>query len=211
MVSTNFYLEEAQEKLKERQITFSLQICIDKYGEEIGLIKWQERQDKWQKTLDAKSPEEKLAILIKKIARPNFWSVESITFFDELINEIEQKINNFDYYYKNNEYYINTKGKFYLYDFTIKELKIIIEYNGSHVHPNKKLMTNEQWNNWKNPYNKDNADISYKKDLHKIKCAKDKGFDVIVIWDKEVKQNKRKIIDKIFKVINKKYKELYKK
>jgi len=197
-------LEEAEEKLKERQKTFSLQKCIDKYGEKTGLIKWEERQKKWLNTLNSKSTEEKLTILIKKMARPNFWSITSIAFFDELIIDIQNKFNtNYFYNYKNNEYFINTNGKFYLYDFTIKELNIIIEYNGSHVHPNKQKLTTEQWKKWKNPFTKEDAELCYKKDLYKINCAKAKGFDVLVIWDTDIKQNKQKVKNKILKLINK--------
>lgn len=39
--------EEAQEALSERQRTFSLDICIEKYGKEIGRKVWSERQKKW--------------------------------------------------------------------------------------------------------------------------------------------------------------------
>jgi len=39
--------EEAAIALTERQTTFSLEICIEKYGEEEGLKRWQERQNTW--------------------------------------------------------------------------------------------------------------------------------------------------------------------
>jgi hypothetical protein len=51
---------------KERQSTFSKKKCIQKYGKEEGLKRWKERQDKWQKTLDAKSDEEKERINYEK-------------------------------------------------------------------------------------------------------------------------------------------------
>ncbi len=50
--------EEAKKKISERQSTFSKEKCIKKYGEEEGTKRWKERQDKWQKTLNNKSPEE---------------------------------------------------------------------------------------------------------------------------------------------------------
>jgi len=50
--------EEAIMKVKERQTTFSLDICIAKYGKEEGLKRFNERQDKWQKTLNDKPQEE---------------------------------------------------------------------------------------------------------------------------------------------------------
>lgn len=50
--------EEAEEKLRERQRTFSLDICIERYGEEKGKQVFEERQRKWQETLNSKSEEE---------------------------------------------------------------------------------------------------------------------------------------------------------
>jgi len=50
--------KEAKQKLKERQSTFSLEKCIEKYGKEKGLEVFNERQEKWQETLNSKSQEE---------------------------------------------------------------------------------------------------------------------------------------------------------
>lgn len=57
---------EANKLLAERQTTFSLETCQEKYGLEEGLIKWQERQDKWQDNLKSKPNEEKSIINSKK-------------------------------------------------------------------------------------------------------------------------------------------------
>jgi hypothetical protein len=43
--------EESKLKLKERQTTFSLQKCIEKYGDKNGTAVWQRRQDKWSDSL----------------------------------------------------------------------------------------------------------------------------------------------------------------
>jgi hypothetical protein len=50
--------EEAGLLLKERQTTFSMKKCIEKFGEDEGLLVFNKRQEKWQNTLKAKSPEE---------------------------------------------------------------------------------------------------------------------------------------------------------
>jgi len=49
---------ESKQLLKERQTTFSLKKCIEKYGSELGTEKWNQRQKKWQETLKSKSQEE---------------------------------------------------------------------------------------------------------------------------------------------------------
>jgi len=50
--------EEAKQKVSERQKTFSLDICIEKYGIEKGTEVFNERQIKWQETLNSKPQEE---------------------------------------------------------------------------------------------------------------------------------------------------------
>lgn len=50
--------EDAKTEVSNQQSTFSLDKCIEKYGEEDGKIVWQKRQDKWQDTLNAKSDKE---------------------------------------------------------------------------------------------------------------------------------------------------------
>lgn len=51
-------LSQAKDALSKRQSTFSLEICIKKYGKEEGTKRWKERQVKWQNTLNSKSQEE---------------------------------------------------------------------------------------------------------------------------------------------------------
>ena len=54
--------QEAKQALKNRQSTFSLQKCIQKYGQEEGLRKFNQRQQKWQKTLNLKNQQQKTEI-----------------------------------------------------------------------------------------------------------------------------------------------------
>lgn len=61
-----FTEEEAIVKVSEVQQTFTLEKCIDKHGIEEGTRIWQDRQDRWQDTLNSKSEEEKLEINKKK-------------------------------------------------------------------------------------------------------------------------------------------------
>lgn len=65
--------ETAKKKQTDRQKTFSLEICIEKYGKEEGQRIWQNRQEKWQSTLNNKPKEEiitnnkKKAVTLEKI------------------------------------------------------------------------------------------------------------------------------------------------
>ena len=59
-------IEEAKIALIDRQATFSLEKCIERYGEDLGNIEFEKRQTKWQETLNSKSDEEKEEINKKR-------------------------------------------------------------------------------------------------------------------------------------------------
>lgn len=72
--------DEAKKNIYERQQTFTLEKCVGRYGLAEGQRIWQERQTKWQETLNNKSDEEKLVINKKKIPFLNFrtlWTGEA--------------------------------------------------------------------------------------------------------------------------------------
>ena len=50
-----FSEEEAKEKVHKRQQTFSLEVCIEKYGEVEGRKRWQERQEKYSAAMKGKN------------------------------------------------------------------------------------------------------------------------------------------------------------
>ena len=64
--------DKAIDALRERQTTFSLEICMEKYGVEEGTKIWQDRQDKWQHILNSKSQEEIDKINSLKSTKINF-------------------------------------------------------------------------------------------------------------------------------------------
>ena len=79
--NTDGDLEEAQKLLTERQTTFSLNICIEKHGQELGREVWLERQYKWQDNINSKSPKELEEINKKKsnsMSYSNLWTNRSI-------------------------------------------------------------------------------------------------------------------------------------
>lgn len=47
-----YSIEESKSKVKEHQTTFSLEKCILKYGHNIGIQRFLERQSKWQSNMD---------------------------------------------------------------------------------------------------------------------------------------------------------------
>lgn len=116
--------EEAVKALSERQATFSLEKCIEKYGDEKGLERWKERQKDWQ----------------ENFAKSNYSEISQ-----KLFNSIEVLISCCKYhtYYAtkgnkyNNEYILTLKNRVIRPDYFIKELKLIIEFDGEYWHKNE--------------------------------------------------------------------------
>jgi hypothetical protein len=57
-LSRGYSESEAKLRLSQEQTTFSLEICIKKYGPILGYERWLKRQKDWQSTLTSKCPEE---------------------------------------------------------------------------------------------------------------------------------------------------------
>ena len=188
--SLQYYLnkghnDETAIKLRsERQKTFSLEKCIKKLGEEEGLIRFNQRQDKWLKTLDDKPQEEKDRIRIAKTAHLPRYSKVSFNLFSKLVTLL--KDNNFDIFFGKNELILfdRVKHRPFFYDFGIPAIKLIIEYNGIAFHP-KEDCSEEVKLNWRCPLTKLNYADKLELDNYKINFAKNIGYDVLIIWEDE--------------------------
>jgi hypothetical protein len=180
-----FDKEESEKLLKERQTTFSLEICVEKYGEIDGKKIWINRQEKWQKSLSDNGN-------IK-----GGYSKISQTLFDEIIKIYDSDyLDNIYYWTKNKEWFIKTEKSFLLYDFTDINNKKIIEYNGDQYHGNPSIYKEDDL---PHPYNKSKgftAKDLWNKDADKIKVAEDNGFKVLTIWESEYKKDKEGTIRK---------------
>lgn len=169
-------IEEAQKALSERQCTFSLKRCIEKYGEEEGIKRFNDRQQKWQSKLLSKDPEE-----IKRINHDKASKIGSISKQEKLI---KSKLNlNEDQCQK-----VISTEKGYVYDFCVENR--IIEFNGDYWHCNPKIYSSTFYN--KNM--KKTAEEKWKLDVDKIKFAKDRGYEVMVVWENDLKMNPEKTI-----------------
>ena len=81
---------------------------------------------------------------------------------------------------KNKEWFLNNKGINYCYDLCFKDLKLIVEYNGSTYHV-KNINSD-----WVAPYQNMGSKYDvYEKDLIKKTVAENNGYTVLVIWDDE--------------------------
>jgi very-short-patch-repair endonuclease len=87
--------------------------------------------------------------------------------------------------WKNNEHFIRHQEGIVFYDFCIPDLKIIIEFNGAKFHPNKNKLSEEDFNQWTQLLSKQSAEEVYKKDMFKMKLAKDNGYDIFIVWEND--------------------------
>jgi hypothetical protein len=82
--------EEAKQIISKRQATFSLDVCIEKYGAIEGLNIWKNRQHKWQESLNSRD-EEKIKKTNASKAR---FKLENYETLDDAINHINSiKVN----------------------------------------------------------------------------------------------------------------------
>lgn len=128
-------------------------------------------------------------------------SKESLDFFEPLTKQLlSMGIELQDIWYGGDdslEFKIESNNKLYSYDYTILSKKIIIEYNGNHVHPSKELL-GTNWDSWRCAWSGETADEKYQKDLEKIMVAEKEGFSVIEIWDfKDKTQSLKQCLDLI--------------
>jgi hypothetical protein len=183
--------EDAKKLLSERQTTFSLDICIEKYGEEKGKKIWLDRQLKWQRKL---SDNGNIKGGFSKISQKLFFSIL------EKYNDIEKK--DVFFYTKNNEVILKNESNLYLYDFTDIKKKKIIEYNGDQYHANPEIYKKDDF---PHPYHKTHNYTSEKiweRDKIKYELAILNNYDVLVIWDSEYRKNPEQTLEKCLNFLN---------
>lgn len=204
-----FTISDAIQKVSDRQNTVSLERYIERYGIDVGKQKYDQRIAKYKLTMSSKTDEEKLEILKKKLYRQNFYSRASFNFFKEIEKTLLNKGLNIKCKYGEREYYIydNKTNRIYFYDFYIKELNYIIEYNGSIWHPNKEKLSNNEWKNWLNPVTKKTADECYSFDMHKLSLLSERNLIYDIVWDTDCVNKKiKEITSKITKLYESKQK-----
>lgn len=143
-IKRGYSIDEAIKNISVRQSTFSKNICINKYGYDLGIKIWKERQDKWIESLstseynlsDGKAVPIKDKLIKYKIEE----TIDSLTLnnrnlYKKLFKEcvtIEEFINSYGDYFKND----NDEISLYRILRPIMSLKILHEYyntNKEHI------------------------------------------------------------------------------
>ena len=200
--------KDAHKQVTRIQSTRVLSKYIEKYGEKEGLIKYQATIDKWMTTMNNKSDEEKLDILIRKTTRSKRYSRKSIDLFEAVFEELKTKNIIFNKTYMGkNEYFIYDvdRKKINFYDLFIKDLKLIVEYHGIMFHPNKQILSEYEWEKWYNIISGNTANKQHQIDLYKHQLVEKNNLYYIEVWENEsFDKNKHIIINKILNIYDNK-------
>ena len=173
--------EEAINKISGLQRTFSLEICVEKYGEEEGRKKWKDRQENWKS---------KVFNEFTNIARGT--SKMSSDFICDLVERI-----NFEgtFLYDREEKFINCpqRNRSFKYDFTYSEGRKIIEVNGDFWHCNPEIFKDDsQIHKITNKSVKDIREM----DSYKIKLAEKHGYSVLSVWESDIRKERENSLNR---------------
>lgn len=156
----------AKEMLTERQRTFTLDKCVEKYGYDIGSKRWIDRQEKWlnsyQRVNYSRISQEMFISIYNELLNIGF---KDKVYFAKLDKngKIHETKNNYEFRLKLNKSYI-------LPDFFIPSINLIIEFDGTYYHRDT-------------PENK-------KREKLRDENIINSGYDVIHISEKEYNDNK---------------------
>ena len=168
--------EEAQAALSERQSTFSLEKCIEKYGEEDGKKRWQKRQEKWLTSYKK--------VNFSMISQMLFWEIyeklkdNAKNIYFATLNENKEK----DFSGKNHEYVLQTHDSFVKPDFIVLDKWKIIEFDGDYWHNKGRA----------NRLREDERDAAIER----------QGFNVFHVAERDFKKNPEEVIQKCIEFIN---------
>jgi hypothetical protein len=127
-IGKGYTQEEAKKIISEKQSTFSLEKCIEKYGEEAGKKRWGDRQEKWAKNYKKSNYSKKsqeLFTSLYPIVKNKFKNIYFAT-----LNENKEIVDSG----KNHEFRLRLNNRIILPDFYIEDNNKIIEFDGIYWH-----------------------------------------------------------------------------
>lgn len=184
-------IETATEKYKERQRTFTLDKCIEKYKEDKGTEIWEKRNREWGLKINDMYKNGKFV----KFSKNNYSDIE-LEFIGKIVDNLKCK----------NKYYSALNGAQFFryfpsqkithsYDFVIGNK--IIEFHGDYWHCNPNIYESTYIHKVKCLSAKDIWDA----DNNKKSLIEQEGFLVMVIWESEYKSNPLQTIQKCLNFI----------
>jgi hypothetical protein len=213
----------AVEQVKKVQTTNTLSRYINRYGSELGPIKFTLRNKEWSDMMTkANSIGKKTSLGLWRYierygknegkvrylemrkkrnekSRIGKASAESLKIFLEIMQELDRQ--NIKYYVgveNNKEWciYDNELERPFFYDLTIPSLSIIVEYHGEAFHPNPRW-DKDKWGSWRAIFSNQSADEAYQIDQYKKNLAESAGWMVYEIYSSEAETSRRVILKSI--------------
>lgn len=182
-VARGYSEEEAVQKIKERQIPFTLENCIKRHGVELGTKLFKDRQRRWQNSLmknfekygDGRSGQSEFA----------YCMIGNICDRLDILRPTREKW-----------MYDTQRERAYSYDFTYNHK--IIEFNGDYWHANPEKYDKSFFNSSKRM----SAEEIWLYDKIKTEFAESKGYHVMTVWESEWKKDPENTLEKCMKFLN---------
>lgn len=191
-INKGFSEDEARVQLQNRQRTFSLDICIQKHGEEKGKEIWKKRQEVWQASYYDKTDEE----LQDMFRRKNIFTNGTSKPAHRLFKYLELSSAKYEDGADNREAVIATvSGKRYSVDYYLPYAKKIIEFYGDLWHGNPELYGADEHPIYWSLHSK-TAEEMWANDKMKIDDIVNSGYQVLVVWENDFKTNQQATIQK---------------
>lgn len=198
---------EIWNRYREKQrYSNTLEYYVERYGEKCGYDEWIKYNRSKSHSIDS---------YIKKYGEEtgkkryiDFWNNRHRGYYSKISQELFWSIyKNLSLKDKNNTYFatlnkefgkMNEKTKqYYFYDFVITSRNICIEFNGDDWHANpKRYMPEDVPNVYKNIECDVKSKDIWKKDEIKNNLLKEVGYDIIVVWESDYKNNPDETIKK---------------
>ena len=160
---------------------FSLGWFIEKYGEQ-GIQKYDERSKSISKVSYFREYNKQNKNNYSKVSQELFWILYE-----------KCKLQKYNVYFAELNHEFSCGVSRCNYDFVVKEKKKIIEFNGDMFHANPEIFSESDK---PNPYTYETSADIWLSDELKIRKAKEKGYDVFVVWEQEYNKDREKIIEK---------------
>ena len=178
-IKKNGLPEEKKEHLREcMKGIFGLDWFIEKYGEIEGKLKYETRNKLISKNF-----------ALRDISLNKSYSKKSQKLFWDLYKRLCLEDKKVYFAELNHEYGCGTRTNF---DFVLVDKKKVIEFNGNIWHANPKYFNENEFMRFANMTAKE----VWLKDEIKNNKAKDKGFEVLVIWESDFDCNRKETIKK---------------
>lgn len=180
-------LDEAETALYKRQSLTSLSSYIHRYGDTIGIAKFNKRVELWKKTINSKSDEYIKELRIKQRRNLKYSSNASYQFFNNVVTTLESEGIIFDkIYFGKKEYFIydNNKKRIFFFDFVIPEINYACEYNGHKFHADPRIDKTLK-STWRSIFSNKTYNECLEFDFYKNNLLINSGFDLDIVWDYE--------------------------